>query len=151
MAHVYRGLLKKCLPDDESLPSINPQPTLNALRRHQFTQEYMGMQWVKWSRKMPIRCFTMFQPSRITFPVEAVAALRRHRVRQNEERLSHADIWHDLDFVFATNSGRAIAASNFWREYRRIVTRAGLPYIRPHDLRHTRRPSCFSRVSIPRR
>lgn len=67
----------------------------------------------------------------------AVAALRRHRARQSEERLRHADIWHDLDLVFATNSGRAIAASNFWREYRRIISRASLPYIRPHDLRHT--------------
>lgn len=78
-------------------------------------------------------------PSRrkIELSETAVAALRRHRARQNEERLRQADIWHDLDLVFATNSGRAIAASNFWREYRRIITRAGLPYIRPHDLRHT--------------
>jgi hypothetical protein len=40
----------------------------------------------------------------------AVAALRRHRVRQNEERVRAGDLWVDLDLVFANEVGsRSVA------------------------------------------
>ena len=54
----------------------------------------------------------------------AIAALRRHRIRQTEERLRHAGTWRDLDLVFPTGNGTPIAVSNFHKEYRRIVTSA---------------------------
>lgn len=74
---------------------------------------------------------------RIELSATAVAALRRQRARQAEERLHAGASWQDRDLVCPTSHGTALAVSNFHREYRRIVASAGLPYIRPHDLRHT--------------
>ena len=34
-------------------------------------------------------------------------------------------------------AGEPIVVSNFHKEYRQIVSSAALPYIRPHNLRHT--------------
>ena len=68
----------------------------------------------------------------------AVAALRRHRARQLEERLAAAGGWEDLGVVFANEVGRPTDGTNLAeRSYRRILARAGLPTIRFHDLRHT--------------
>jgi integrase len=67
----------------------------------------------------------------------AVAALRRHRTRQTEQRL-RAVFWDDLDLVFANEIGRYIGATNLrLRSFKPLLARAGLPAIRFHDLRHT--------------
>ena len=77
----------------------------------------------------------------------AVAALRRHRTRQAEQRL-RAVFWDDLDLVFANEIGRHIGATNLrLRSFKELLARAGLPSIRFHDLRHTcgdapARPEC---------
>jgi integrase len=79
--------------------------------------------------------------SKRTIPLTplAVASLKRHRVQQMEEKLASplAD-WNLQDLVFVTTNGTAYARTN-WRfqQYVRLIERAGLPYIRPHDLRHT--------------
>jgi integrase len=79
--------------------------------------------------------------SKRTIPLTplAVASLKRHRVQQMEEKLASplAD-WNQQDLVFVTTTGTAYARTN-WRfqQYIRLIERAGLPYIRPHDLRHT--------------
>lgn len=68
----------------------------------------------------------------------AVAALRRHRVAQLEERLRAANFWEDHDLVFANERGRPLDGNNFReRAFARLLERAGLPRIRFHDLRHT--------------
>lgn len=68
----------------------------------------------------------------------AVEALRRHRARQNAERLKAGAHWHDNDLVFPNTLGQPEAANSLlYRDYRPIVRRAGLPFIRFHDLRHT--------------
>jgi integrase len=67
-----------------------------------------------------------------------VAALRHHRERQDVERASLGDIWHDGDLVFPNTVGRPIEASNLLsRSYYPLLRRAGLPRIRFHDLRHS--------------
>lgn len=68
----------------------------------------------------------------------AIEALRQHRAAQLTERLAHGGDWNPDQFVFCTTNGTSYAKSN-WRvqHYLRLVHRAGLPYIRPHDLRHT--------------
>lgn len=67
----------------------------------------------------------------------AVAALRRQRARQIEERLAAAGAWQDNDLVFADQAGGVTKPDrvrwNFWR----TLERADLPRIRFHDLRHT--------------
>jgi integrase len=68
----------------------------------------------------------------------AVAALRRHHVRQAQERLALGEAWQDRDLVFPNSVGNPIdVPSLLQRGYVRIVKQAGLPPIRFHDLRHT--------------
>ena len=78
--------------------------------------------------------------SRRTIPLtpRAIEALQRHHVQQTVERLAHGAGWNPEHLVFCTTTGNAYARHN-WRvqQYMRMIERAGLPYIRPHDLRHT--------------
>ncbi len=69
----------------------------------------------------------------------AVSALRHHRNRQLEERLSAAVMaWQDNDLVFCNHYGRPIESSNLTRRsFHPLLAKAGLPRIRFHDLRHT--------------
>ena len=68
----------------------------------------------------------------------AVAALRRHRAVQLEERLRLGAVWEDNDLVFANEIGAPIEASNLLRRsFRPLLIRADVPSIRFHDLRHT--------------
>ena len=69
----------------------------------------------------------------------AVAALRRHRVAQTEERLRFGSVWQDNGLVFSRwDVGEPIDATHVTvRPFRRLLKRAGLPRIRFHDLRHT--------------
>ena len=52
----------------------------------------------------------------------AVAALRRHKVRQAEERLRLGAAWEDNDLVFANEVGKPIEATNLIRRsFQRIL------------------------------
>jgi integrase len=74
----------------------------------------------------------------VQLPVVAIDALRRHRVRQTEERLKVGPEWEQLELVFTTAMGRPIAAASLLRvSFYPLLARAGLPHIRFHDLRHT--------------
>jgi integrase len=75
---------------------------------------------------------------RISLAPIAVSALRAHRKRQNEERLRLGPAWDTTyDLVFPNSIGRLMDPRNFLLLFRRILTRAGLPRLRFHDLRHT--------------
>lgn len=68
----------------------------------------------------------------------AQSALKRHKVRQLEERLQAGPGWQDHDLVFTNTVGNALDPTNFYRyQYKPLLKRAGLPYIRFHDLRHS--------------
>lgn len=75
----------------------------------------------------------------------AVAALRRHRIRQAEEWLAIAAVVgedarrtrDELGVVFANELGAPLRAARVARAFHAAVRRAGLPRIRFHDLRHT--------------
>jgi integrase len=68
----------------------------------------------------------------------ALVALRRHRVRQAEERLSLGAAWPNSDLVFTDEVGGPIDATKLLRNsFVPLLKTAGLGAMRFHDLRHT--------------
>ena len=73
----------------------------------------------------------------IVLPGIVMAALRKHRTRQLQERLVAGQRWNDSGLVFTTEAGAPLDGCNVNRTFKAILRRAGLPAIRYHDLRHT--------------
>jgi integrase len=74
----------------------------------------------------------------IHLSAHASEALRQHYLRQKEELTKMGPIWRDNDLVFCNTVGGAIHVSNFRRQsFAPVVKAAGVPYIRPYDMRHT--------------
>ena len=68
----------------------------------------------------------------------ALEALKRHRLRQHEQRLAIGPAWEDQNWVFCNAVGRPIEAGNLLRRsFIPLLENAGLPRIRFHDLRHS--------------
>ncbi len=67
----------------------------------------------------------------------ALEALKYHRIRQLETKLEAGPIWQDHDYVFATSVGNHLRPNYVVVELKKILTKAGLPNIRFHDLRHS--------------
>lgn len=68
----------------------------------------------------------------------ATEALREHRTRQSAERPKMGPIWRHHDLVFCNTIGGAIRASTFrWQSFLPLIKKAGVPRIRPYDMRHT--------------
>lgn len=76
----------------------------------------------------------------------AVIALKDHRARYLEERVSHGPVWElnwqdhpeFRDLVFPSEAGTAIDHTNLNRQhFKPLLRRAGLPTMRPYDLRHS--------------
>jgi integrase len=73
----------------------------------------------------------------ITLTQLAIEVLRRHRVRQNSERLE-SPVWEDVDLVFPNLVGKPLDGPNLLHyHFHPLLKRSGLPRIRFHDLRHT--------------
>jgi integrase len=88
---------------------------------------------------------------RVTLSMPAVEALRQHRARQLAERLALGPEWDDQDLVFANTLGRPIEATNLIRSsFKPLLTRAGLPRIRFHDLPHTCASLLFAKNVHPK-
>jgi len=73
----------------------------------------------------------------LVLPGVAVDALRRHRVRQLEERLWAGSRWQEGGFVFTSSIGTPIDRATIQKQFRTLVTKAELPPMRFHDLRHS--------------
>lgn len=74
----------------------------------------------------------------VTVPDGTLRVLASHRAAQNRDRLAAGASWMNLDLVFATRTGlpldyRAVVQ----RHFKPLLERAGLPAIRPYDLRHS--------------
>jgi integrase len=72
----------------------------------------------------------------VQLPQYAVRALRAHRARQLEDRLAAGSAWAGSDLVFTNRLGGPIEPTTLRLRFRRLLTQAGLPQIRLHDLRH---------------
>lgn len=73
----------------------------------------------------------------LPLPVFVLEALRRHKVRQLEERLACGAAWQETGLVFTSAVGTPLEPRNVVRYYHRLLERAGLPHKRFHDLRHS--------------
>ncbi len=73
----------------------------------------------------------------VSIPSPLVSALQAHKAQQNERRLALGEAWEDHDLIFAAANGKPIHPGNLKRDYTRLVSAAGVPSIRIHDLRHT--------------
>lgn len=74
----------------------------------------------------------------VVFPASTIQSLREHRRRQAAERLQAGPTWEDTDLVFCNEIGQPLnASSTVTSAFQRALTRAGLPKIRIHDMRHT--------------
>jgi integrase len=75
---------------------------------------------------------------RIRLTPEAIEALKKHKIAQHQIRLKQGSVWRDHGLVFCSSVGTSMGPDNFIkRQYKPLLKRAGLPYIRFHDLRHT--------------
>lgn len=77
------------------------------------------------------------QGRRIELMAETVAALRRHRTAQLEQRLRIGPLWYDQDLVFERGDGRHYHPDTVRTELRRVCRAAGVLELTPHGLRHT--------------
>jgi integrase len=74
----------------------------------------------------------------IHLSAHATEVLRQHRERQLVERAKMGVLWQDHDLVFCNTAGGGLRRSNFRRQcFKLLVKAAGVPYIRPYDMRHT--------------
>jgi integrase len=80
----------------------------------------------------------------------AVSALREHRKRQAQEQLLVGGDWRDLGLVFSTEFGDFLSPTTLRLALRRTLTRARLPIIRFHDLRHSAATLMLSRGVHPK-
>jgi len=73
----------------------------------------------------------------LRIPAAALRALREHRVKQMEERLVAGEKWRDSGLVFTTTIGTPLDPRNVLRHFARVLSAAGIPHVRFHDLRHS--------------
>lgn len=74
----------------------------------------------------------------VHLPPVLARALRAHHARQEAERQAAGDpAWNALGLVFCTANGRPYDGPNVTRYAQRLLTRAGLPRLTFHELRHS--------------
>jgi integrase len=73
----------------------------------------------------------------IALPESCVAALRKHRLRQLEQRMALGPAWEDHGFVFTGRAGAPLHVNSMTVHFKKLITDAQVPTIRFHDLRHT--------------
>jgi len=66
-----------------------------------------------------------------------IQALRKQVEKQNLDKQFAGTRWKENGLIFASSVGTPTDLHNMTKEYREVLTKAGLPIIRFHDLRHT--------------
>ena len=67
----------------------------------------------------------------------ALEALKKHRDDELEAKLKAGVFWQECDYVFCTLLGTHLNPNHVVEEFKKVLDRAGLPYIRFHDLCHS--------------
>jgi integrase len=96
---------------------------------------------------------TAYSRRSIALTKRAVAALRQHKAKQDEDRIAVGDVWNTkLDLVFPNRLGGIMIPDNLAkRSFKRALGKIGLPLdVRFHDLRHTAATLLLSRGVHPK-
>jgi integrase len=72
----------------------------------------------------------------VVLPRLAVRHLQEHKKRQDAERLALGEAWREHELVFASTIGTPIEPRNVNRRWDELRRKAGLNWLRLHDLRH---------------
>jgi integrase len=73
----------------------------------------------------------------IYFDDEIRNVLKRHRLKQKEEKLKNSRVYDDKNLVFAQEDGMYVPPPSANILMKEFIRQSGLPKIRFHDLRHT--------------
>lgn len=153
-----------CIVDDP-LEALYVLALTTGMRRG----ELFALQWadidldagslqVRWTlRHLVGRVYVLTPPKtprsrrKIALSGRAIEALRRHRVRQLDQRRAAGEAWHEEDFVFTNAAGHALRGNHILqRHFAPILKRAELPARRFHDLRHTAATLLLLRGILPK-
>jgi integrase len=74
---------------------------------------------------------------KILLPAFVLELLKEHRAHQLEARLQAGPAWEDHDLVFANSCGRFLNPGHLGSDFQKLLTKAGIPHLRFHDLRHS--------------
>ena len=72
----------------------------------------------------------------VDLPPSLVPLLRQHRSDQEVERLLSGQSLNEDDFVFIRVDGSPLNPNTVTHTFAKVTSRAGLPHLRLHDLRH---------------
>jgi integrase len=73
----------------------------------------------------------------LPMPSDVIAALRAFKTRQAEERLALGPGWAETGLVAVNIDGSPIWPETYSKAFAAHCAAAGVPVIRPHDVRHT--------------
>jgi len=79
---------------------------------------------------------------KLPLPACTIEALRRHRVRRDEDQVLAASAWTESGRLFTNTIGTSFDGDNLTKIFQGLSKAAGVPLIRFHDLRHTCEVSC---------
>ncbi len=66
----------------------------------------------------------------IPLPAQLVHALEDHQERQHKERIAAGSLWGGHPCVFTTSTGTPVDPRNDYREFKKLLGKAGLPPVR---------------------
>jgi integrase len=84
----------------------------------------------------------------VPIPSSLIPVLKEHKTQQKLEKIKAGPSYIENDFVFTTELGKNINASNLRRSYTRLLKRAGIPYRKFHAFRHTYATKLFE-ANVP--
>jgi integrase len=73
----------------------------------------------------------------VPLPSFAIESLKRHRERQEGERVFAGDHWKENGLMFTTTIGTPVEPRNVLRQFQALLADVNIPPHRFHDLRHT--------------
>lgn len=74
---------------------------------------------------------------KIVVSEKVLEALKTHREQQGQMRLKAGEKWHEQGLVFGNRHGGFLFPQVVLDQFHALLTKAGLPEMRFHDLRHT--------------